>query len=229
MRTFSEIVDSLQRSGVGANADISISVNHVNAAVKELVGIRSEFDLVEQRLPIRINRGKYVHSVPFDFSQMRAVLYDGVTPSFNKKPGLVQHKGMNFWYQSGTNLVFAGLIRSHVDLAYYRITPTYRYYPEDKRSVRTSVNNPDMIYEYRGAPDSAWEGLNLNNQQHITAMLRHTNQFIREHAEFILIGAESYAANSIGQLDRGGRLATTFFDKKREIHAKYNNYVIPEH
>lgn len=232
MRTVSEIVDALLGGGLTASPTPTKALNAVNYAIKEIVGIRNDFDLREYRFEGRSVNGRINFPIPKDFSQMRFVQYDSDPnkPVYNKPPGASRAHYRNYWYQSGYSLVFSGNFMHYIDIAYYRVTPTYAYCEPNKRKLRTAKFNADCVYEYRDSIESDdWVPLDLTIPSHRTTFDKHANVFVREHAEVILMGAEAFLHNSVGQLDRGGRQATAFLGSlERVIRPKYRAYLSPE-
>lgn len=229
--TFSEIVDGVANTS-GLKTNIPSVVFMVNRALKQLTPIKHFSDLIEYRSTVQRFTNKLILDLPQNHRVTRAIRVDNRTFAKRKPPGLAQAVTTNashYYYESGEKLVIVGAIRQHVDIAYYRVTPSMKYYPLEYRLIRAAVLEGDDLFEYRVPQTAEWLPLNLNNPEHAKAYARHTNWLTKGYAETIFNGALSHAYNSKGATERGSRLYQLFSADVKEIKKAHQDIVVGEH
>lgn len=230
-KTFSEIVDEVAKTA-GLNSNIPAVVGYVNRAIKVLTPIRHFSDMVELQHRVPSFTKKLVLDLPQNHRVTRAIRVDNRTFAKRKLPGLVQAvttDTSHYYYESGTKLVIVGAIRSHVDIAYYRVTPAFKYYPQEYRMLRSSEKEGESMYEYREPETNEWLALNLHDPAHESSYLRHTNWITKGYSEVLTNGALSHAYNSKGETERGSRLFQLFTQDVRDIRKSHHDLTVGEY
>lgn len=219
MRTFSEIVDALADNAQVAHKPISQLAIYVNNAITEINidNRRAAWDTVEYNINLcDLDTGNRWF-LPADFLGGMEVRYDRhPDPIPHRKLGSTAPAGRKFWYQSERYIVFSGEPRHSVQIAYQRLTPFYKYFPPDRRLLRTS-DDPLAIFDWRPDPEADWVSFQPNNPQMETSYRKHTNWVIEKLATIILTGAKSYLYNETGNLAEGGRLYNNFIQQLQKL------------
>lgn len=221
MATFSEIVDDVAQQAGYSN--ISVVASHVNRAVKAFTPIHHFSDLVEDTFNQKSCDARSKIVLPNDYRTMQAVRVDNRIMVPMKKPGLGQqvHEGTHYYYETGIYLAIRGHIAQKVDIAYYRVTPSFLYFPVEKRLLRTSQNEHDSLYEFRHPDSDEWLPLNRRDENHMASYNRHVNWLIEAYEAQLLNGALSNAYNAKGNIEVGGRLFQQFRLDVAEIKAAH--------
>lgn len=215
MRTFSEIVDTAIAI-TKQPFSLQLAIAATNAVVRDLsTNFNSDFDLLEHsiRLPRSRRAGAITQlrtaswRLPANFRAIRTVRYDGSYFPKCRKPGLIQKSMLRYWYQSTGHIHFSG-VDHVVDIAYYKMLPSFVYAPEDLRLVRSDDGDSYLVTSNLDTANPAARvevSINFEDASHEALLERHANWVIRMYPEIILDGVLSRLYNGKGDTNRGGR------------------------
>lgn len=231
MRTFSEIIDIIVNTAKVPHK-IPYVVVQANGIVRDLrTNHASDFDLAEtQLLPLALDatqrgcecRATHVEwMVPCDFRAIRAVRYNGCEYVPNRKPGLIQKRGDNHWYQSGDYIVFSGNPQC-IDISFYTMPRSYIYFDPKKRRIKSCDQCQYLVRQKHTSetpddPALLWQAVNFNFTWHKVAYSQQVDWIIREYYDVVMNGTLAAIYNGMGDVARGSRYYQQFVQGKKQI------------